>query len=162
MKQKTHSLQIVLIKSVITAVLIGIITGWLRYWIGYYVLIQGIVAGLLLSWLAKKIAADKQEGLSNIRFTMAILLFFSFMVAQAIGFGLAQPVFDPFNWVARVWDGQTTESFFGIFSTGGVAHETFSEGLSGVFWILLWLFDLLFMFFFILISLPLITSKKRS
>lgn len=84
------------------------------------------------------------------------------MIAQAIGFGLAQPMFDPFSWFYRVWDGQTSESVFGIFTTGGGIHETFSGGLSGGFWALLLFIDLFFMFFFILVSLPLLTNKKKS
>lgn len=151
-----------LFKWIVIAFVLGFLVGWIRYWIGYYILVQGILAGLLLPWLVNKTAQNQKEALANIRFKMAILLFFSFMIAQAIGFGLAQPVFDPFNWLYRVWDGQTTESVFGIFSTGGIVHQTFSEGLSGGFWVFLFLFDLFFMFFFILTSLPLSSNKKRS
>ena len=151
-----------LFKWIVIAFVLGFLVGWIRYWIGYYVLLQGILAGLLLPWLVNKTAQNQKEALANIRFKMAIFLFFSFMIAQAIGFGLAQPVFDPFNWLYRVWDGQTTESVFGIFSTGGVVHQTFSEGLNGGFWVFLFLFDLFFMFFFILTSLPLPSNKKRS
>lgn len=147
------------LKWIIIAMLIGIIFGWIRYWIGYYVLIQGIIAGLLITWMVKKIAQTQIESLSKIRFKMSILLFFSFMIAQAIGFGVAQPVFDPLNWMVRVWNRDTTESVFGIFSTAGVVSQTFSEGLSGGFWLLLSLIDLFFMFFFILISMPLTTKK---
>jgi len=151
-----------LVKWLLIAGVTGLVFGWIRYWIGYYVLIQGVIAGLLIPWMVKKAAPNQLEAISDIRFKMALLLFFSFMVAQAIGFGMAQPVFDPFNWVARVWNGDTTESVFGIFSTGGVVHQTFSEGLSGGFWAFLWFFDISFMFFLMLVSLPLTTNKKRS
>ncbi len=79
------------------------------------------------------------------------------MISQAVGFGIAQPSFDPLGWPGRVWNGDTMESIFGVFSTGGVAHQAFSEGLSGGFWLFLSFIDIIFMFFFILISLP---SKK--
>ncbi len=151
-----------LAKWILISLIVGLVVGWIRYWIGYYILIQGVLVGLLISWLVKKTAQEQKEALANVRFKMANVLFFSFMIAQAIGFGLAQPVFDPFNWLARVWDGQTSESVFGIFSTGGVVHETFSGGLSGGFWVLLSFIDLFFMFFFILVSMPLATNKKRS
>ena len=141
------------------ALLTGLLFGWVRYWIGYYILIQGTIAGLLIPWIVKKAAVNKTEALSTIRFKISLVLFFSFMVGQAIGFGLAQPVFDSFNWFVRVWQGDTTESVFGIFSTAGVVSQTFSEGLSGGFWLILMFIDLFFMFFFILISMPLPTKK---
>lgn len=149
------------LKWMVIAVFTGLVFGWIRYWIGYYVLIQGIIAGLFIPWMVKKTDTNQSHALSNIRFKMASLLFFSFMIAQSIGFGLAQPLFDPFNWLFRVWEGQTSESVFGIFSTGGVVHETFSGGISGGFWLILSLIDLFFMFFFILVSMPLTTKKTK-
>ncbi|MGQ8335788.1 hypothetical protein ACUNWD_04500 [Sunxiuqinia sp. A32] len=149
-------------KWILIAVSIGLITGWVRYWIGYYVLLQGVIAGLLIPWLVKKTASGQLEALSDVRFKIAILLFFAFMIAQAFGFGLAQPKFDPFNWFGRVWNGDTFESVFGIFSTAGVVHQTFAEGLSGGFWVFLSAIDVAFMFFFILVSLPIVTSKSKS
>lgn len=151
-----------LAKWILIALIVGFVVGWIRYWIGYYILIQGVLAGLLIPWLISKTAQEQKEALANARFKMAIVFFFSFMIAQAIGFGLAQPLFDPFNWFYRVWDEQTSESIFGIFSTGGVVHETFSGGLNGGFWALLSFIDLFFMFFFILVSLPLPSNKKKS
>jgi hypothetical protein len=148
-----------LLKWILIAVLTGIVFGWIRYWIGYYILIQGIIAGVLIVWLVKQTATTQMKALSNSRFKMAVGLFVLFIIAQALGFGLAQPVFDPFNWFARVWNGDTTESVFGIFSTAGVVSQTFSEGLSGGFWLLLMAIDLFFMFFFMLATMPL-TSKK--
>lgn len=148
-----------LIKWIIVALIVGFVFGWVRYWIGYYVLLQGITAGLLVSSIVKKVAVRQQQSFVDFRFKIAIVLFFSFMIAQVIGFGTAQPTFDPFGWFGRVWQGDTSESVFGIFSTGGVAHQAFSEGLSGGFWLFLSLFDLAFMFFFILVSLPLKISK---
>lgn len=151
-----------LLKWILIAVLTGLVFGWIRYWIGYYILLQGVIAGLLIPWMIKKTAVSQMEALSNIRFKMALLLFFAFIIAQALGFGLAQPVFDPFNWFARVWNGETTESVFGIFSTAGVVSQTFSEGLSGGFWLFLSMIDLFFMFFFILVSMPLTSKKAKS
>jgi F0F1-type ATP synthase assembly protein I len=151
-----------LLKWVLIAVLAGLVFGWIRYWIGYYILIQGVIVGLLIPWLVKKTAETQMQALSNIRFKMALLLFFTFMIGQAVGFGVAQPVFDPFKWFARVWSGDTTESVFGIFSTAGVVSQTFSEGLSGGFWLLLTAIDLFFMFFFILVSMPLTSKKAKS
>ncbi len=151
-----------LAKWILIALIVGLVVGWIRYWIGYYILLQGIVAGLLIPWVVKKNAKEQQQSIVNARFKIAIFLFFSFMIAQAIGFGLAQPVFDPIGWLARVWNGDTTESIFGVFSTGGVAHQAFSEGLSGGFWLFLTLFDMAFMFFFLLISLPVKTIKSKS
>lgn len=117
---------------------------------------------MILPWFVVKTTPNQKDVLANIRFKMALLLFFLFMIGQSIGFGFAQPVFDPFNWFVRVWIGDTTESVFGIFSTAGVVSQTFSEGLSGGFWLLLSVIDLFFMFFFILVSMPLTTKKVKS
>jgi len=150
---------VALLKWVFIAVLSGLAFGWIRYWIGYYVLIQGVIAGLLITWMVKKNAGTQTDALANFRFKMVVFLFFSFMIGQAFGFGLAQPVFDPFKWLARVWNGDTTESVFGIFSTAGVVSQTFSEGLNGGFWLFLSFVDLFFMFFLMLVTMPL-PSKK--
>ena len=157
-KPKTRSF-IIIAKALLPALLIGLLVGWVRYWIGYYILIQGVIAGLLIAWLVKKTAKDQHDILSAHRFKIAVILFFVFVFAEAIGFGFAQPVFNPFNWFARVWNGETVESVFGIFSTGGVVHKNFSGGFSGGFWFFLTLVDMFFMFFFILISMPLSTKK---
>lgn len=151
-----------ILKWMFIAILTGIAFGWIRYWIGYYILIQGVIAGLLIPWMVKKTAVNQMQALSNIRFKMSLLLFFLFLIGQSIGFGLAQPVFDSFNWFVRVWNGETAESVFGIFSTAGVVSQTFSEGLSGGFWLLLTAIDLFFMFFFILVSMPLTSKKVKS
>ncbi|WP_346859227.1 zinc ribbon domain-containing protein [uncultured Draconibacterium sp.] len=150
------------IKWILIAVVIGVAFGWVRYWIGYYVLIQGVIAGLLIPFFVKNTAKNQLEALSNIRFKTALLLFVFFLLAQALGFGMAQPVFDPFMWFIRVWNGDTSESVFAIFSTAGVVHRTFSEGINGGFWILLSAIDLFFMFFFILVSMPLTSKKTKS
>ncbi len=121
-----------------------------------------MLVGLLIPWVVSKTTEGKHQTISDFRFKIALLLFFIFMIGQAIGFGLAQPVFDPFNWLGRVWNGETVEFVFGIFSTGGVVHETFSGGMSGGFWVLLSFIDLCFMFFFILVSMPLTSKKVKS
>ena len=147
---------------ILVAFVAGLITGWIRYWIGYYVLLQGIAVAFLISWGVHKIAIKQQALLAKAHFKISIILLFSFLVAQAVGFGLAQPHFDPLGWFGRIWQGQTVESIFAIFSTGGVAHHTFAEGLNGGFWLFLSLFDLAFMFFFLLIMLPPKTKKKNA
>ena len=149
-------------KIIAIALFTGFAIGWIRYWVGYYILLQGVLVGLLIPWLVNKISKSHQKNLSTIRFKIALLLFFFFMIGQAIGFGWAQPVFDPFNWFARVWNGDTVESVFGIFSTAGVVHQAFAKGLNGGFWLLLTIIDLFFMFFFILISMPLNFKKSQS
>ncbi len=150
------------VKWIAIVILIGIVFGWIRYWIGYYILLQGIAVGLIIPWVIHKTGSNGQKVLYDHTFKIAVLLFFTFMIGQAIGFGLAQPVFDPIGWLSRVWQGDTTESVFGIYSTGGVAHHTFSEGMSGGFWSILSFIDLAFMFFFMLIGLPPKTKKNRS
>jgi len=139
---------------------IGLTVGWIRYWIGYYILLQGIISGMLIPWAIHRIPKDRQMILADATFKMSIVTFFSFMVGQAIGFGLAQPWFEPIGWLMRILDDKTVESVFGIFSTGGVTHQFYANGLNGGFWVILSLIDLAFMFFFILISLPRKSVRK--
>lgn len=148
-------------KWLLIAFAIGLVFGWIRYWIGYYILLQGIIAGLMIPWAIHKTKGGDAKILSDASFKLSVLLFFMFMIGQAVGFGLAQPWFDPFGWLARIMDGKTSESVFGIFSTGGVVHDFYSNGLNGGFWMFLSLFDTAFMFFFLLISLPPKTVKKK-
>lgn len=155
-----------IIKSILTyalvAFLTGMVMGWIRYWVGYYVLLQGIIAGLFIPWIIHKLPGGSLKILYDKSFQLSILLFLLFMTGQATGFGLAQPWFDPTGWLTRILNGKTTESVFGIFSTGGVVHQYYSNGLHGGFWALLTIFDMVFMFFFLLISLPPKSVKKKS
>ena len=162
MTEQKKSTFIFFIKWISIALITGIIIGGLRYWIGYYILIQGILAGFLIPWLIHKSDKQPQRILSDHNFKITILLFFSFMIGQALGFGFVQPVFDPFGWLGRIWDGETSESVFGIFSTGGVSHKAFSGGVNGGFWVFLSVIDIFFMFFFMLISLPPKIIKNKS
>jgi hypothetical protein len=90
-----------------------------------------------------------------------LLLFIRFLTAQAVGFGLSQPWFDPVGWVARVVSGRTSEPIFGISMLGGVASRNFQMGVKGGFWIFLNLFDLFFMAFFLLVGINTQLEKKR-
>ncbi len=149
------------VKWLLIAFAVGLVFGWIRYWIGYYILLQGIIAGLMIPWAIHNTKGGDAKILSDASFKLSVLLFFMFMIGQAVGFGLAQPWFDPMGWLARVMDGKTSESVFGIFSTGGVVHDFYSNGLNGGFWLFLSLFDMAFMFFFLLIYLPPKTIKKK-
>ncbi len=160
-KTTSHTGKAILI-YVLTAFTIGLITGWIRYWAGFYVLLQGTITGLLIPWVSHRFPSGREKIPGDASFKLAILLFSLFMIGQATGFGLAQPWFDPAGWLMRVIEGKTSESVFGIFSTGGVVHEFYSNGLNDGFWLILSIFDMLFMFFFLLISLPAKANKKRS
>ena len=153
-----HALSILI--WILIAIGIGMVMGWIRYWIGYYILFYGILSAILVTWAIHKTSEIRQTLLLKAKFKLSIVLFFSFMIGQAIGFGLAQPWFDPVGWLIRVLDGQTVESVFGVFSTAGVSHQFYSGGFDSGFWIFLSLFDLVFMFFFILITLAPKLAKK--
>jgi len=142
------------------AIGIGITMGWIRYWIGYYILFYGIISAVLITWTIHKTSSVRQQLLLKHHFKISVLLFFSFMLGQAIGFGLAQPWFEPIGWLLRVLDGKTVESIFGIASTAGVSHQFFSDKISSGFWVFLSLFDSVFIFFFILITLTPKLDKK--
>ncbi|WP_139795873.1 hypothetical protein [Desulfocicer vacuolatum] len=84
--------------------------------------------------------------------TQVLIFFACFMIAQAIGFGLAQPWFEPLGWLGRVIQNDTKESIWGITLLGGAVAKNFQLGVNGVFWIFLNLFDLFFMVFFLLVG----------
>ena len=141
------------IKGIIITFIFGVLIGVFRYWFGFYVLLQGILAAFGISWLMHKFVKTGQEVFAQKTFKMALLLFIVFMVGKAVGFGLAQPWFDPLGWFVRVVNGDSSEAVFGIYSKSGLVHSFFTDGLSGGFWLFLTLFDLVFLFFFLLISL---------
>lgn len=149
------------IKGIIIAFIFGALIGAFRYWFGFYVLFQGMLCGFGISWLIHKFVKTGQEIFSHKTFKMTILLFLVFMAGEAVGFGLSQPWFDPLGWLIRVVNGASSEAVFGIYSKSGVVHSYFSDGLSGGFWVFLTLFDLTFLFFFLLISLPPKKIKRR-
>ncbi len=134
----------------------GCIAGWTRYWYGYFVLGQGILAGLFIPWAAKTFCSrfiqPKKKVKSLGSMTLVMILFICFMMAQAIGFGMAQPWFDPVGWLGRVIEHGTKETIWGISLLGGVAARNFQMGINGGFWIFLNLFDLFFMCFFLLVG----------
>jgi len=104
----------------------------------------------------KQVTSDKPHSLFA-----ALLFFICFLAAQAIGFGLSQPWFDPGGWGIRVLSGKTSEHIFGISMLGGVASRNFQMGIKGGFWIFLNLFDLFFMAFFLLVGINTQWEKKR-
>jgi len=143
--------------GMLLALAVGAIAGWGRYWYGYFVLGQGVIVGLFIPW-ALNISCSgalRSRNMTNSPGPMmhVLILFFCFMIAQAIGFGMAQPWFDPLGWLSRVVQDETREAVWGVSLLGGVAARDFQLGVSGGFWIFLNLFDLFFMGFFLLVGI---------
>ena len=138
----------------VAAALLGLAAGWLRYWFGFFVLFQGAACGLLIAWLAGRAGRRDGRGPDHPGFRNSILVagvwFIVFIAGLTLGLGLAQPWFDPFGWLSRLWDGRTGELAFGIASRGGVAHGAFAMGAKGGFWLVLNGLDWLIMFFFLM------------
>lgn len=143
--------------GIVLALSIGAIAGWNRYWYGYFVLGQGVLVGFFIPWAAKNLCArdlHPRKTMKNPGSMMQVLiLFLCFMIAQAIGFGMAQPWFDTVGWLGRVIQHGTRETVWGISLLGGVAAKNFQMGVNGGFWIFLNLFDLFFMGFFLLVGI---------
>ncbi|MBM9518276.1 hypothetical protein JWG39_00410 [Desulforhopalus vacuolatus] len=139
------------------AIFAGVVAGWARYWYGYFVLGQGVLAGLFIPWAAVIVCSTTLTHRKTIKkpcsITLVLIFFACFMVAQAIGFGMAQPWFDPVGWLGRVIQGGTQESIWGITLLGGAVAKNFQLGVNGGFWIFLNLFDLFFMVFFLLVGI---------
>ena len=139
------------------AIFAGAVTGWGRYWYGYFVLGQGVLAGWFIPWAAAVLCPGTLTFRKTIQkpgsMTLVLIFFVCFMMAQAIGFGMAQPWFDPVGWLGRVIQGGTKESIWGITLLGGTVAKNFQLGVNGGFWIFLNLFDLFFMVFFLLVTI---------
>ncbi len=159
-KTKTEKNQISacwLTTGILFAVAAGCMAGWARYWYGYFVLGQGVLAGLFIPWAAKTFCFGFMQPKKMVKMPgsmMLLLIFFiCFMIAQAIGFGMAQPWFDPVGWLGRMVQHKTKETVWGISLLGGAAARDFRMGINGGFWIFLNLFDLFFMCFFLLVGI---------
>lgn len=138
---------------------LGLALGWLRYWFGFFVLAQGAVGGLLVAHLAGR--AGRRPPHPGFRAALAIALgwFAAFLVGLVLGFGLAQPWFEPLGWLDRLWRGRTVELVFGVSAVGPV-HNFFAQGAKGWFWLFLNLIDWLIMLVFLL-AMPW-TGRARS
>jgi hypothetical protein len=133
----------------------GVLAGVFRYWFGFFILGQGIFVG----WLAPKLVAalasvnaSNDSGSASLKSFVFIIIILFFLFGQAIGFGLAQPWFEPIAWLDRVLSGRTSEYLFGIRLFGGVVNQPASLVVDGGFWLFFNLFDLIFMAFFLLIG----------
>ena len=139
------------------AIFVGIVAGWGRYWYGYFVLGQGTLVGLFIPWAAAILCPSTSFSIKTIKkpgsMTQVLIFFTCFMIAQAIGFGIAQPWFDPVGWLGRVIQHGTKESIWGVTLLGGAVAKNIKLGVNGGFWIFLNLFDLFFMVFFLLVGI---------
>ncbi len=151
--------------GVISALIFGAVAGCFRYWFGYFILGQGCIAGLGIPWLmavmASKNTIKKAGSKRSKTFVFSLFLLFCFMTAQAMGFGLSQPWFDPLGWVGRVIDGDTSEHIFGIATHSGIENRAFSMGANRWFWIFANLFDVFFMEFFLIIGINIQSEKSE-
>lgn len=119
-----------------SSLLLGLVAGYVRYWLGFFVLAQGAGAGLLIAWLIGRMGGGRgakplHPGVGPALLT-ALACLACFLAAEAVGFGLAQPWFDPLGWSARVLEGRSAEYCFGIAATAGV-HRGFVLGAGVAF-----------------------------
>ncbi|NCC25898.1 MAG: hypothetical protein EOM25_12015 [Deltaproteobacteria bacterium] len=139
--------------GIVAALAVGMAMGWIRYWIGYFVLAQGAVAGLLIAWIMAGWARSRRVLLGHPGFGPALgvagAVFTAFMAGQVVGFGLAQPWFEPVGWLGRLLEGRSSEYIFGVAATAGI-HRGFAMGITGGWWIVFSLIDWAIMFFFLL------------
>lgn len=134
------------------ALVVGLGLGWLRYWTGFFVLAQGAAGGLLIGWLTGRLAGtnrpDAPEPDRSVCLKLALLWFVIFQAGLAVGFGLAQPWFEPVKFLSQVLAGQGIEFVFGIASSGGT-QKGFAMGASGFMWVVFNLVDWAVMFLFL-------------
>ena len=136
----------------VLALAVGLGLGWLRYWTGFFTLAQGAAGGLLIAWLTARLAGtnrpDAPEPGRSVCLKLALLWLVVFQIGLAVGFGLAQPWFEPVDFVSTVLAGRGIEFVFGIASSGG-AQKSFAMGASGFMWVVFSLVDGAVMFMFL-------------
>ncbi len=139
-----------LVKGLALSLILGALLGYLRYWLGFFVLAQGACLGLLTPWLSVKLSGGKSPEHPGFQkaLSMAMLWFLACNLGLMIGFGLAQPWFDPVGWLGRIWEDRTAEFVFGVASTAGMSRG-WAMGAQGGFWLVLNLIDWAIMFFFL-------------
>lgn len=138
------------VNGLVLALLLGGLLGYLRYWLGFFIIAQGVCLGLLIPWLAIKRNGGQSPGHPGIGRALG-LSFLWFMAANAglaVGFGLAQPWFNPLGWLSRIIDGDTAEFVFGIAANTGFSRGV-AMGAQGGFWLILSSIDWAIMFFFL-------------
>ncbi len=152
-----------LVCGIVSAFIVGIIMGFVRYWAGCFILFCGVVAGYVTvvfsSILVGSICISKKEFLKTKTFRMVLAMFIVFIIGELLGFGLAQPWFDPIGFFGRVVAGRTSEMTFVVGMTGGIIGKHFIFGVNKGFWVFLNMIDILFMLFFMLITLNIKMEK---
>jgi hypothetical protein len=138
-----------IVNGFLIALALGTLLGCLRYWTGFFVLAQGVCLGLLTPWLAIKTAGGQSPEHPGVKAALgiAVLWFISANSGLMLGFGLAQPWFEPLGWLGRIMDDDTAEFVFGVASTGGFSRGV-AMGAQGGFWLVLNAIDWAIMFFF--------------
>lgn len=129
---------------------LGCLLGYLRYWLGFFVIVQGALLGLGVPWLVVTVLGGEKPRHPGFKVALlvAFLWFIGANVGLMLGFGLAQPWFEPVGWLSRILRDDTAEFVFGVASTGGFARGV-AMGAQGGFWLLLCAIDWSIMFFFI-------------
>jgi len=138
-----------MITILVPALLTGLMLGALRYWIGFFVIGHALFAALAATWIAGCLTRST----TSFRPWHGILAAVVLLAGEAVGFGLAQPWFDPLGWLVRVVSGDTVEYLFGIALVGGTVGRNFQMGVGGGFWLLFTLIDLIFFLLFMMIGL---------
>ena len=128
----------------------GCLLGYLRYWLGFFVIAQGALLGLGVPWIVVKVLGGEKPWHPGFKTALlvAALWFIGTNVGLMLGFGLAQPWFEPVGWLSRILHDDTAEFVFGVASTGSFARGV-AMGAQGGFWLLLCIIDWSIMFFFI-------------
>ncbi|HNV72847.1 MAG TPA: hypothetical protein PKO06_24275, partial [Candidatus Ozemobacteraceae bacterium] len=110
----------------------GLVAGWLRYWLGFMVIFHGLAFALLATWVFNRLRPTPTPDLlwtNRAAWRSAPVFLLLFWVGQMIGLGLAQPVFDPWQFFWQILAGSEGESFVAM-----TQHRTYSGGLTGLFW----------------------------
>jgi len=132
--------------------LIGFVFGCFRYWFGFFVLIQGMIAGFFIPKITSLFV--KESASNRIKTSKVVFVMFVFFILfQVVGFGVAQPWFDPVGWLSRVMSGSTYEDIFGLALMGNAIGKQIIMGANKGFWAFLNLFDIVFMYFFMIVSM---------
>lgn len=131
--------------------LVGVAAGWLRYWLGFVVIFHGAACAGIIGWLfhrARSVPPGNAEESNSQAWRWSLPLLVIFWAGQTAGIGLAQPWFEPLEYLGGIVSGNGVETFFAMGET-----RTYGGGMSGFMWIFCVLLDALIMWILLAVAL---------
>ena len=131
--------------------LVGVAAGWFRYWLGFVVIFHGAACAGIIGWLfhrARSVPPDSFEESNAQAWRWSLPLLVLFWAGQIAGIGLAQPWFEPLDYLGGIISGNGVEMFLAMGNT-----RAYGGGMSGLMWMFCVLLDALIMWILLAVAL---------